>query len=120
MRAAVVTGFGQPVEIQEDFAVPDLKPWEVLVKIEYSGVCFTDLHTTRGDWVAKPLLPVVIGHEGTGTIFALGETAQAKNSMTVGDPVGISWVHGACGHCDACLSGWYVLYMLVKGVIDAG
>jgi len=105
MRAAVVREFGKPLTI-EDVAVPAPGPGEVLVKIVSTGVCHTDLHAADGDWPVKPSLPFVPGHEGAGFIAALG--AGVKN-MKEGDPVGIAWLHDACGWCDYCTTGWETL-----------
>ncbi len=71
MRAAVVRSFGQPLTI-EKMPVPRPGPGEVLVKVEASGVCHTDLHASRGDWPVKPALPFIPDHEGVGTVAALG------------------------------------------------
>jgi len=56
MKAAVVHAFGEPLRI-EQVAVPQPGPGEILVKVEASGVCHTDLHAARGDWPVKPTLP---------------------------------------------------------------
>ena len=71
MRAAVVTAFDRPVELVER-AVPEPGPGEVLVRIEASGLCHTDIHAARGDWPVKPILPLVPGHEGVGVIERIG------------------------------------------------
>jgi propanol-preferring alcohol dehydrogenase len=75
----------------------------VLVKIEASGVCHTDLHAATGDWPVRPNLPFIPGHEGVGIVSALGPGATAVKE---GDRVAIPWLHSACGHCDCCLTGW--------------
>ena len=79
---------------------------EVLVKIEATGVCHTDLHAADGDWPVKPTPPFIPGHEGAGYVAAVG--AGVKN-VKEGDRVGIAWLHSACGHCDFCLTGWETL-----------
>src|SRR5664280_3373959 len=56
MRAAVVTDFHAPLELQE-LPVPEPGPGEVLVRIDYSGLCHTDIHAARGDWPVKPTPP---------------------------------------------------------------
>ena len=71
MRAAVVPSLGAPLEIQ-DLPVPDPGPGQVLVRIEASGLCHTDIHAARGDWPVKPTPPFVPGHEGVGGRRALG------------------------------------------------
>ena len=72
MRAAVVPGFGQPLVI-EDRPVPEPGPGQVVVRMEASGLCHTDIHAAHGDWPVKPVPPFVPGHEGVGTVHAVGE-----------------------------------------------
>jgi alcohol dehydrogenase, propanol-preferring len=105
MKAAVVRTFGNPLAIEE-VAVPVPGPGEVLVKIMASGVCHTDLHAADGDWPVKPKLPFIPGHEGTGIVAALG---AGVTSLKEGDPVGIAWLHDACGACEHCMTGWETL-----------
>lgn len=71
MRAAVVTRFDNPIEIR-DVPVQELRPGQVLVRIEASGLCHTDIHAARGDWPIKPALPFTPGHEGIGVIEQVG------------------------------------------------
>lgn len=105
MRAGVVQGFGRPLVIEER-TVPRPGPGEVLVHIEASGVCHTDVHAADGDWPAKPTLPFIPGHEGVGRIVALGSGVR---HLEEGGLVGIAWLHDACGLCEHCLSGWETL-----------
>ncbi|OQN95759.1 hypothetical protein B0A48_17949 [Cryoendolithus antarcticus] len=73
---------------------PDLTRDEVLVKINASGLCGTDLHYHTSD--------MGLGHEGVGTVQELGpETTHLK----VGDRVGWGYEHNSCGHCQQCLKG---------------
>ena len=53
MKAAVVREFKKPLSIDE-VPVPEVGPGQILVKIEASGVCHTDLHAADGDWPVKP------------------------------------------------------------------
>jgi alcohol dehydrogenase, propanol-preferring len=105
MRAAVVRAFGQPLTIEE-MPVPTPGPGEVLVKIEATGVCHTDLHAADGDWPIKPAVPFVPGHQGAGIVAALGPGVK---NLREGDAVGIAWLHDACGMCEFCLTGWETL-----------
>lgn len=102
MQAAVVTGFGQPLELRE-LAVPTPGPGEILVKTEACGVCHTDLHAAKGDWPVKPAPPFTPGHEGIGIVCALGAGVTAVKE---GDRVGVPWLYSACGHCEFCLTAW--------------
>ena len=72
MKAAVVTAFNQPLQIQE-VEIPKISPGKVLVKIIATGVCHTDLHAMHGDWPVKPSLPFIPGHEGVGEVIEIGE-----------------------------------------------
>lgn len=105
MKAAVVHAFGQPLEI-EQVPVPDVPPGQVLVKVEASGVCHTDLHAASGDWPVKPRLPFIPGHEGVGFVAAVGAGVKGVKE---GDRVGVPWLHTACGHCEHCITGWETL-----------
>lgn len=105
MRAAVVHAFGQPLTIDE-LLVPKPGPGEILVKIEASGVCHTDLHAARGDWPVKPALPFIPGHEGVGLVAAVG---AGVTDVKEGDAVGVPWLYSACGHCTYCVTGWETL-----------
>jgi propanol-preferring alcohol dehydrogenase len=105
MKAAVVRSFGKPLTIEE-VAIPTPGPGEVLVRIVATGVCHTDLHAADGDWPVKPTPPFIPGHEGAGIVAALG---AGVTSLKEGDPVGIAWLHDACGACEHCMTGWETL-----------
>jgi propanol-preferring alcohol dehydrogenase len=105
MRAAVVTDFTAPLEIQE-IPVPEPGPGEVLVRIEASGLCHTDIHAAHGDWPVKPTPPFVPGHEGVGRIEKLGPDVTSR---ALGQRVAIAWLGSACGECRYCISGWETL-----------
>ena len=105
MKAAVVTEFGKPLEIRE-VDVPEATPGNIVVKVEASGVCHTDLHAADGDWPVKPAPPFIPGHEGVGYVAAVGD---GVTSVKEGDRVGVPWLHTACGHCKHCMTGWETL-----------
>ncbi|HEX5868644.1 MAG TPA: zinc-dependent alcohol dehydrogenase, partial [Beijerinckiaceae bacterium] len=105
MRAAVVRAFDRPLAIEE-VPVPQPGPGEILVRIEASGVCHTDLHAARGDWPVKPNLPFIPGHEGVGLVAAVG---AGVTDVREGDAVGVPWLHSACGRCTYCVTGWETL-----------
>jgi propanol-preferring alcohol dehydrogenase len=105
MKAAVVREFGKPLVIEE-VAVPRPGPGQILVRIEASGVCHTDLHAAHGDWPVKPKPPFIPGHEGVGYVVGLGAGVR---HVKEGDRVGIPWLYSACGHCAHCLGGWETL-----------
>jgi alcohol dehydrogenase, propanol-preferring len=105
MKAAVVRELGAPLTIEER-PVPAPGPGEVLVRLRATGVCHTDLHAAHGDWPIKPRPPFVPGHEGVGVVAELG---AGVTTLRVGEPVGIAWLHDACGACEHCITGWETL-----------
>lgn len=110
MRAAVVTSFTEPLAIQER-DVPSPEPHQVLVRLETSGLCHTDIHAAAGDWPIKPSPPFVPGHEGVGIVEAKGSGVRF---VEVGQRVAIPWLGEACGRCDFCVSGWETLCLEQK------
>jgi alcohol dehydrogenase, propanol-preferring len=105
VRAAVVREFNAPLAI-EDVPVPEPGPEQVLVRIEASGLCHTDIHAWRGDWPVKPSPPFIPGHEGVGIVEAAGANVTR---VAVGDRVALPWLATACGACDHCVAGWETL-----------
>lgn len=101
MRAALVREFGAPLVV-EDVPVPVPGPYQVLIKVHHSGVCRTDLQAARGDWHPRPPLPFIPGHEGNGTVVALGPSVT---DVRIGDRLGSTWLASACGRCEYCASG---------------
>jgi propanol-preferring alcohol dehydrogenase len=85
MRAAVVRAFSEPPQI-EDVPKPLAGAGEVVVRIEASGLCHTDIHAANGDWPVKPKLPFTPGHEGVGIVEEVGTDVT---EVAVGDRVAI-------------------------------
>lgn len=129
----------QHFEVKE-FPVPELCDDDILVKVEGCGVCGTDVHEWRGDPFG--LIPVVLGHEGTGEIVYLGKNIKCDTAGTplkVGDKLVTSVI--SCGECGICrmhpshtnlcdkqgvfglighddrqpLNGWFSDYLLIRG-----
>lgn len=105
MKAAVVHSFTERLTVEER-PVPTPAPHQVLVRMETSGLCHTDIHAARGDWPVKPTPPFVPGHEGIGVVEAVGDQVS---HLSAGDRVAIPWLGEACGHCGYCVSGWETL-----------
>lgn len=105
MKAAVLHEFGQPLQIEE-VDIPTPGAGQIVVKMQASGVCHTDLHAVEGDWPVKPSPPFIPGHEGVGLVTAVGDNVE---HIKEGDRVGVPWLYTACGHCTHCLGGWETL-----------
>ena len=110
MKAAVVREFGRPLQVG-DVAVPVPGHGQVLVEIETSGLCHTDIHAAHGDWPIKPALPFVPGHEGVGLVERLGPGVK---NLSEGDRVAVPRLGWGCGACEQCASGWETLCPLAK------
>ncbi len=98
MKAAVLYETNQPLVI-EDLELDDPKQGEVLVKIGAVGICRSDRHFMLGH--APIDLPVVLGHEGAGTVE---KTGPGVTSVQPGQQVILSYV-SACGRCRSCIDG---------------
>src|SRR5205814_10331768 len=105
MKAAVVHDFKSPLSV-EDVAKPEVAPDQIIVKIETSGLCHTDIHAAHGDWPVKPNVPFIPGHEGVGIVEQVG---PGVTTVKEGDRVAIPWLGYACGTCEYCISGWETL-----------
>ena len=105
MKVAVMLGIGKMGFEERD--IPQPKDDEVLVKLEYVGICGSDLHYYEsgaiGDYVVKP--PFVLGHEPGGTVVEVGKNVT---HLKVGDRVALE-PGKTCGHCEFCRTGRYNL-----------
>lgn len=100
-NAMVLTAFKEPLALEE-IEIPALKEGEILVKLEASGICGSDVHMWQGEDPRTPL-PIILGHEGVGRIAAMNgvHTTVEGDSVREGDR--ILWNRGVtCGHCYAC------------------
>jgi alcohol dehydrogenase, propanol-preferring len=105
-RAVVVINAGPEARIEiQDVSIPQLKDDEVLVKLTHSGVCHSDVSFTYGDWMDLGFTfegSQTPGHEGIGTVVAVGSYVSA---LKLGDRVGIKWIRRVCGVCHYCEAG---------------
>ena len=137
-KVAMLTG-EKKIEVKE-FAIPALQDDDILVKVEGCGVCGTDVH----EWKMDPfgIVPVTLGHEGTGEIIALGKNIKfdtAGKPIKVGDKIVTSVI--SCGECHVCrnhpantnlcdkqgvfgliphsdanpFTGWFATHILIRG-----
>jgi propanol-preferring alcohol dehydrogenase len=112
MKAAVVHELGGALSV-EDVPKPEPGPGEVVVRVEASGLCHTDIHAAHGDWPVKPQPPFTPGHEGVGIVESVG---RGVVEVAVGDRVAMPWLGYACGVCDYCVSGWETLCLEQKNM----
>ncbi|MBC7274426.1 MAG: zinc-binding dehydrogenase [Streptomyces sp.] len=98
VRAAVVPAVGAPLEIT-GIELPDPGPGQLRVRLAAAGVCHSDLSLSNGT-LSVPL-PAVLGHEGAGTVTAVGE---GVTEYAPGDTVVLNWAP-SCGGCPACARG---------------
>ncbi|KAB8258013.1 hypothetical protein BDV32DRAFT_151826 [Aspergillus pseudonomiae] len=85
------------LQIKTDHPVPSPGEGEILVKIEYSGVCHSDVHSIRGE---TPMLTDVAGHEGVGKVVMVGNGVNEQE--WIGRRVGIRWLYSSCLNCEIC------------------
>ncbi len=98
MKAAVLRGIKQPLEI-EDIQISKPGPREVLIRTTCAGVCHSDLHFQNGSYFYP--MPAVLGHESAGVVEEVGSDVSYVQK---GDHV-ITCLSVFCGHCEYCLSG---------------
>lgn len=105
MKVAVMTDIGKMEYTTRDIPVP--KDDEALVKVEYVGICGSDLHYYEsgaiGDFIVKP--PFVLGHEAGGTVVSVGKDVK---HLKPGDRVALE-PGRTCGQCEFCKTGRYNL-----------
>ncbi|MGL4992395.1 MAG: zinc-dependent alcohol dehydrogenase [Sarcina sp.] len=100
-NVAMLTG-KENVEIKE-FSIPEINDDEMLIKVEGCGICGTDVHEYKNDPFG--LIPLVLGHEGTGEIVKLGKNLSkdsAGNKLSIGDKIVTCII--PCGECKPCLT----------------
>ena len=99
-RAAIAFEMGGKFEIEEVEIPDEPGPDELLVEYAYAGLCHSDDHIRSGS-LAGDILPMLLGHEGAGTVLAVGNRVRG---IEVGDHVAASFVP-SCGNCPSCASG---------------
>jgi len=105
MKAVWMTDIGKMEYTELD--IPQIRPNEVLVKMEYCGICGSDLHYYEsgriGDFIVEP--PFVLGHEPSGTVVEVGDQVT---HLKVGDRITME-PGKTCGQCEFCRQGKYNL-----------
>lgn len=111
VRAAVLPAVSAPLEITE-IELPDPGPGQVRVRLAAAGVCHSDLSLSDG--TMRVPVPAVLGHEGAGTVLAVGE---GVTHVAPGDGVVLNWAP-ACGSCHACSLG--EVWLCANALLGAG
>lgn len=86
---------------------------QVEVAISHCGICHSDLSMLDNEW-GMTKYPLVPGHEGIGTISAVGRNVKARR---IGQKVGVGWNSGSCLSCLTCMSGDHNLCATAEGTI---
>ena len=89
-----------PLQLEE-LPTPEPRETEILVRVDKCGVCRTDLHVVEGD-LPPQRAAIVPGHEIVGTVARVGREVR---TVSVGERVGIPWLHHTCGRCEYCTTG---------------
>ncbi len=98
--ALVTPSAGAPFEARE-IEHRDLRDDDVLIDIEFAGICHSDIHQGREEW-GEAIFPMVPGHEIAGVVAAVG---GAVTGHQVGDRVGVGCMVDSCGECEYCKDG---------------
>lgn len=75
---------------------------DVVIEIQYCGICHTDIHQVNNEWGGSSYYPMVPGHEITGTVTGVGPKVTRYK---VGDRVGVGCFVDSCRKCGPCLKG---------------
>ncbi len=89
--------------IIDELEIPTLKPGQVLVQVDYSGVCHTQLLEVRGLKGKDAFLPHCLGHEGSGTVVEIGPKIE---KVKAGDRVILSWMKGSGANVAGTVYEW--------------
>ena len=79
----------------------DLAPYDILIKVETCGICYSDIHMINDDWKSSKY-PIVPGHEVIGRISELGSQVT---HLTKNERVGVGWQKHSCLSCRTCIDG---------------
>ena len=96
-----------------EFDAGELGSEEVEIKVDYCGICHSDLSMLNNEWMMTEF-PFVGGHEVVGKITAAGDNVK---NLKIGDTVGLGWNSATCGHCDNCISGFQINCPNLEGTI---
>ncbi|TWI59311.1 zinc-binding dehydrogenase [Halalkalibacter nanhaiisediminis] len=112
MKAVMKLNPGHDNMSLETLTEPEVKGDLVKIKVAYTGICGTDIHTFTGEY-ANSKTPVVLGHEFSGIVTEVGPNVQ---NVKVGDRVTSETTFTTCGECEYCLEKDYNLCSNRKGI----
>ena len=95
------------------YELPDIGPDQVDIKVQYCGICHSDLSMINNEW-GMTTFPIVPGHEVVGEVVAVG--SEVKN-IKPKDLVGLGWNSGSCMHCKQCMDGSHHLCQSLESTI---
>ncbi|KAF4472614.1 Alcohol dehydrogenase 5 [Fusarium albosuccineum] len=108
-RAAIRQGLGNDASTAiKNIDVPQPGPGQILVKVNWTGLCGSDKSLLHNEWkdFGLSMMDVtkgIAGHEGAGPVVAVGPGME--NRWKVGDRAGVKWIASTCGECEFCLNG---------------
>jgi len=91
ISAAILEQTNQPLVIHHDIEPPSLKSGQLLIKLKFAGVCYSQLMEVRGKRGKDKFLPHFLGHEGVGTVV---EMASDVTKVKLEDTVVLGWIKG--------------------------
>jgi threonine 3-dehydrogenase len=111
---ALVKAHSEPGLWLQEVPVPEIGINDVLIRVERTGICGTDLHIHKWDaWAQKTIpVPMVVGHEFVGEVIEVGSNVR---DFFPGDVVSAEG-HVVCGRCRNCLAGRRHLCKDTKGI----
>lgn len=112
MKAVMKTAAGYDNMELTNIVEPEVQPGQVKIKVAYTGICGTDIHTFTGEY-RNSKTPVVLGHEFSGVVVEIGENVT---KVKVGDRVTSETTFTTCGECEYCLEKDYNLCPNRKGI----
>jgi uncharacterized zinc-type alcohol dehydrogenase-like protein len=104
VKAYAALEHGKPLEPYE-YELPEIGPEQVDIKVEFSGLCHSDLSMYDNEW-GMTEYPFVPGHEMVGIVKRVGEYVKG---IKEGQRVGLGWFSSSCMHCDQCMDGHHHL-----------
>uniref|UniRef100_A0A1I7UBW4 alcohol dehydrogenase n=1 Tax=Caenorhabditis tropicalis TaxID=1561998 RepID=A0A1I7UBW4_9PELO len=100
-RVLIFDEYNGPLVVRKA-PVPEPLDDELLVKVEYSGICHSDLHSWNGDFDYATICPLIGGHEGAGSVVKIGSKVR---DWKLGDRAGVKLVNANCLNCEYCKTG---------------